>query len=750
MLYVAVPITAQTIIQTPAQADSLRRVIATAKHDTTRIKVMNELAAYLCERRNQYDSAMIVARKANDEAEHLGFHRGAETALRIIGVVFWRQGKYKEALEFYFKSLHIREELGDKLGIAKSLINIAIVYRNLGKYTEALEYNFKSLRIVEELDDKLGIATSLNNIGIVYNNLGKQTEALEYYFKSLRVSEKLGNKSFIAATLTNIGNAYKDKGKYTEAIEYHSKSQQIEKETNHKFGLAGSIGSIGDIYLKMNQFRQAQPYLFECLRLQQELGKTDLTGILLSIAESYRGQGKFDSARAFSLRSLVLADSLGVKLRVQEALEELAIISDSLGRHKESLAYFKRYMTVKDSLINLENLNKTSALKEGYEAEKREQQIALLNTDKALQESKLTRAAIERQAQEKSILLLNNEKQVRELTLQQQEAALTEAHLREERNTEALKLYATELQLENAELDRRNAIQWSLAGFLVVSLAGAVWLGSLYRHKNKANKAIVQQQQILEDQAIEIQQANIELLQQNEVLTTLNVEKNEFMGIAAHDLKNPLASIRLSAEMLLTYIGRMSEENLSKRLQSIISVSDQMTTIISNLLDINQLESGGIQLNMVSFDISPLVESVVYQYRTPAETKHITIHFNNDSAENIVCTDEQALMQVLDNLVSNAVKYSPHGKEVFVRILSNEAVVRIEIQDEGEGISEEEMKKLFGKFVRLSARPTGGEHSTGLGLSIVKRMVEAMDGRVWCESKVGKGATFIVEFPSAA
>jgi signal transduction histidine kinase len=106
-------------------------------------------------------------------------------------------------------------------------------------------------------------------------------------------------------------------------------------------------------------------------------------------------------------------------------------------------------------------------------------------------------------------------------------------------------------------------------------------------------------------------------------------------------------------------------------------------------------------------------------------------------------------MQVLDNLVSNVVKYSPHGTRAYVRVKRNAEAVRVEVQDEGEGISPEDMKKLFGKFARLSAQPTGGEHSTGLGLSIVKKMVEAMNGKVWCESEFGNGATFIVELPQA-
>ena len=110
--------------------------------------------------------------------------------------------------------------------------------------------------------------------------------------------------------------------------------------------------------------------------------------------------------------------------------------------------------------------------------------------------------------------------------------------------------------------------------------------------------------------------------------------------------------------------------------------------------------------------------------------------------------DPSVTVQVIENLVSNAVKYSPPGKNIFVRLLQPAEAIRCEVQDEGPGLSAEDQKKLFGKFARLSAKPTGGEHSTGLGLSIVKKMVEAMNGRVWCESELGKGATFVVQFPT--
>jgi two-component system, sensor histidine kinase and response regulator len=121
----------------------------------------------------------------------------------------------------------------------------------------------------------------------------------------------------------------------------------------------------------------------------------------------------------------------------------------------------------------------------------------------------------------------------------------------------------------------------------------------------------------------------------------------------------------------------------------------------------------------------------------------------SSEGENLLAIADATFMhEIVENLISNAIKYSPHGKFVVVRVMRTLHAIRLEVQDEGEGISEEDMKKLFGKFVRLSARPTGGEHSTGLGLSIVKKMVEAMKGKVWCESELGKGAMFIVELPS--
>lgn len=184
-------------------------------------------------------------------------------------------------------------------------------------------------------------------------------------------------------------------------------------------------------------------------------------------------------------------------------------------------------------------------------------------------------------------------------------------------------------------------------------------------------------------------------------------------------------------------------------LDRIHDATARMADMVRNLLDANRIERGEMQLDLAPTELSALVGSVTEAQRLRATAKQQTIHLETESTSVTAAVDSNVMVQVLENLISNAVKYSPPGKAVFVRLKRLPEAVRIEVQDEGPGLSAEDQKRLFRKFARLSAQPTGWEHSTGLGLSIVKKLVEAMNGRVWCESERGRGAMFIAEFPEA-
>jgi two-component system sensor histidine kinase/response regulator len=245
---------------------------------------------------------------------------------------------------------------------------------------------------------------------------------------------------------------------------------------------------------------------------------------------------------------------------------------------------------------------------------------------------------------------------------------------------------------------------------------------------------------------LELKHSRDIIVRYGQELRRLNDEKNEFMGIAAHDLRSPLGAITGFADLILedAQMARADLEDCARRIRD---TSARMAEMVQNLLDANRIERGEMKLNLATTELVALVSSVVETQRSRAIVKQQILNFENGTAPVNVLVDPGIMVQVVENLVSNAVKYSPQGKSIFVRLKKEASVVRCEVQDEGPGLSAEDQKKLFGKFARLSAKPTGGEHATGLGLSIVKRMVEAMNGKVWCESEPGKGATFIVTVP---
>lgn len=241
---------------------------------------------------------------------------------------------------------------------------------------------------------------------------------------------------------------------------------------------------------------------------------------------------------------------------------------------------------------------------------------------------------------------------------------------------------------------------------------------------------------------------HLELQHARARLREMNDEKNEFMGIVAHDLKNPLGAIQGYAELILEEpdIPRGELEDCAGRIRE---TSRRMTEMVQELLDANRIERGEMKVKIASTDLAPIVRAAAEAQRARAGAKQQVLGVEGDAGSVLALADPEVIYRVLENLVSNAVKYSPPGKAIQVRLRRQEQAVRSEVQDEGPGLSLDDQKKLFGKFARLSAKPTGGEHSTGLGLSIVKRMVESMNGQVWCESEPGRGALFVVQLPAA-
>ncbi|MDF3057092.1 MAG: histidine kinase [Rariglobus sp.] len=230
-------------------------------------------------------------------------------------------------------------------------------------------------------------------------------------------------------------------------------------------------------------------------------------------------------------------------------------------------------------------------------------------------------------------------------------------------------------------------------------------------------------------------------------LEELNEEKSGLMHMAAHDLRNPLSSLMLNIEILAERTPPADREPLER----MMVLAHQMIHMIRNLLDVQALEDGRRRLRIEPLDVTAEVETVLAAMQTQAARKRIMLTTEFARTAPQALADRSALHQVLNNLISNAVKYSPFDRVVTIEVepgMGGKLVLRV--RDQGPGITREEMPRLFQKYACLSARPTGGEQSSGLGLAIVKQLVTTMGGTVRCESTAGEGAVFIVELPAVA
>lgn len=166
--------------------------------------------------------------------------------------------------------------------------------------------------------------------------------------------------------------------------------------------------------------------------------------------------------------------------------------------------------------------------------------------------------------------------------------------------------------------------------------------------------------------------------------------------------------------------------------------------MITNILNVEKIEKSIEEISLQAYNLSPVVNNVCKQFTKSAKAKELQINTSID--DNVIAlVDERYVIQVIENLLSNAIKFSPPGKSISVFLTREPEKCLMEIKDEGPGLSEKDKSKLFQRFQRLSAKPTANESSTGLGLSIVKKFVESMKGKIWCESKLGEGASFFVE-----
>jgi signal transduction histidine kinase/ABC-type amino acid transport substrate-binding protein len=299
------------------------------------------------------------------------------------------------------------------------------------------------------------------------------------------------------------------------------------------------------------------------------------------------------------------------------------------------------------------------------------------------------------------------------------------------------------LKEKTIELEKKYTIALVIFAILFLLLTIVILL-SLLRLKKSAKILQVKNLQI-ETQQKSIAEQNTLLEKKNGRLTGLNEEKNAIMRVLAHDLRAPLTSIRGLSDILLMDTDKLSEDQI-KSLNFITESTIRMNRMISNLLDTDALEKGESKMVLENTELITVIGFAIRNFDIPAKEKNITINFVSPVSRCIIKADYMMLMEVLENLLSNALKFSYRNSNVDVKVIIHNQIVKISISDYGVGMNNEDVDVVFKKYQKLSSKPTENEKSIGLGLSITKQYVEQMNGMITCESRPSEGTSFHIEF----
>lgn len=236
-----------------------------------------------------------------------------------------------------------------------------------------------------------------------------------------------------------------------------------------------------------------------------------------------------------------------------------------------------------------------------------------------------------------------------------------------------------------------------------------------------------------------------EIKRQKEILEDLHREKDGLMGIVAHDLRTPLSQIKGLSD-IISFEENLNESQLSD-LKLIAKICESGFSLIKDLLDINSIQYQNSSVRLKPLYISKFMQQLVKNYEGNALKKNIQYQYHPPAEDFQIFTDEDCVSRIMDNLISNAIKFTHPYKSVGIFLSMEEEFVKVIVKDEGQGLSDEEIPLMFKKFQRLSSKPTAGEHSTGLGLAIVKALVDKLEGQIQVKSKLGVGTEFTLFLP---
>jgi signal transduction histidine kinase/tetratricopeptide (TPR) repeat protein len=757
------PLLAAQIVAQARVRDSLVRELryasAHGQHDHHAAMLRLSLALWYMAHNQTDTSAMLgYLRAAHADVQALHDKKITAEYYLAAGNIARRMYRNTEALYLLDTAITLHTELGQRNRVAYALSRIGLVFHQQHLYEIASEYHFAALHQAQMAGDSLIVLTQCLNLADLHLRIEQLHEARRFTQRGVRIANTHHDKSLAASLLGVSAEISLHEKAYEPALKAIDSALAINTRLGHPDDIQYALlirGAIlqaqGDIQAAIDMYKMIA---------DSERVRTDRISdwTVWHLASAAYEQGRKTNNTQLVREAIELAETTLNHPTIEQHNEKLYAVLIAayqwLGDSSSAFRVQGQSLAFQDSLLRLSMATRVSGMRDYYQLQQRHEEAALVHQERVF--VSVTAGVIVCAATLVAWL------QWKRSRLKQRTAALLE-----EKNTELVaineKLTHTHGELQQAYHDLAD----SQASLEQQHQA----LETLLAEQNERKRLLNAAYHELDLAYQEVMANREELEQQNTTLAKLSIEKDELMGIMAHDLKNPLSQIRSMVEFAIE--GEFDKETQRSILDSTIRAADRMFHLISTLLEVNRLERGSVEMHHEQVNMASVVSMVIDSFKIAAAEKNITLRVHTPPAaqRTIAFADSTATYRVIENLVSNALKYSPLGSNVFVSIEGGESiaelsstlakptpsspsshVVRVFVRDEGPGISQEDKKRLFGKFARLSARPTAKESSTGLGLSIVKKLVEAMNGRVWCESSPESGvlgATFIMELPAA-
>lgn len=614
------------------------------------------------------------------------------------------------ALNIAHSALSFARSINSNKLIARAMVRAGKYYAFLPDVRRAIEYLHDSLELLPTDSEEQVRGEAFMFLGVVYGILGDYEYSLNLLEQAVAIFRASALVDELSIGFYHIGSVHASVARYDEAVHYLLLAFNQASARNLSSIMVSSMLAVANIFAKIGDEKQAIEYYTICRDIHistgNRLAEAQLENMRGIIAISAH---QFDDALQSQQKALHIYEELGMQAEAAESYRYIGDLKKVLGQYPEALEQYQRGISL-------------------AEKSQAHRALALLHRSIGQTHRLLGHFLDAVEFLEKSIIFAQDTSS---------QGLLYEIY-------EDLSMVFEEMG--NYEHALEYFKQASLIKGKIFNEQKQTVIAHL--HIRFATEQNIRRRELVEKEREILLLRTNELSETLEQLRTLNQEKDEFLAIAAHDLRTPLTGIVLSTSIIKTFWAKMAKEDLEEQIDGILSRTTRMNEIINNLLEISKIESGKVNLQPQEFNIASMTETITDEFRAIAQEKLIQLHFMPVIGSNFfVKANANATIEMIENYLSNAIKFSPPERSIFVAVKEFEKTVCVSVQDQGPGLTEQDMKKVFKKFAKLSARPTGNERSHGLGLSIVKRLAELMGGRAWCESVFGNGATFFVELP---